>query len=103
MYRYGMLFLLALLAGCQTTHEQMIAQGYPPVFADGFQDGCSSGQQAAGAIGGTFKKDVPRYLKQPEYATGWDDGFRQCQAIRDLADREDYHHPLGTTRRPGTR
>jgi hypothetical protein len=26
----------------------LIAKGYPPAFADGFDDGCVSGRQAAG-------------------------------------------------------
>lgn len=70
---------LALLGGCQSSAEQLLAQGYPAAFADGFQAGCSSGREAAGATG-HFGKDVPRYLAQAEYAQGWDDGFRQCQA-----------------------
>ena len=71
MWRTGLLVALWIaLAGCQTTHEQLLAQGYPPAFADGFSDGCSSGRQAAGVITGAFKKDVPRYLKDANYAEG---------------------------------
>ncbi|MCO7555026.1 hypothetical protein [Metapseudomonas otitidis] len=68
-----------LLAGCETTHDYLVAQGYPPAFADGYQDGCSSGRQAAGAITGEFRKDVPRYLRDRTYAEGWGDGFEQCK------------------------
>lgn len=68
-----------LLGGCQSTRELMQAEGYPPAFVDGFEAGCSSGRQAAGALD-SFRKDVPRYLAAPLYAEGWDDGFRQCQA-----------------------
>jgi hypothetical protein len=68
-----------LLSGCQSTRELLQAEGYPPAFVDGFEAGCSSGRQAAGALDG-FRKDVPRYLVAPLYAQGWDDGFRQCQA-----------------------
>lgn len=41
-----------------------------------------------------FRKNVPRYLKDKQYAEGWSDGFRQCQAMRESEDREDYrsHH-----------
>lgn len=67
-----------LLGGCQSTREQMMAEGYPAPFIDGFEAGCSSGRQAAGALE-SFRKDVPRYLQQPQYAQGWDDGFRQCK------------------------
>ena len=73
------LFVAGLLGGCQSTREQLRAEGYPPAFIDGFEAGCSSGRQAAGALG-SFRKDVPRYLEQPLYAEGWEDGFRQCQA-----------------------
>jgi hypothetical protein len=69
MWRYaGMLGVLLLIAGCQSTHEDLIARGYPPAFADGFDDGCVSGRQAAGSISGEFRKNVPRYLKDKRYA-----------------------------------
>ncbi|MBD8496308.1 hypothetical protein IFR09_17750 [Pseudomonas syringae] len=86
--RIALLGLIVVLAGCQSTHEQLLAEGYPPAFADGFQDGCGSGRQAAGAIGGQYRKNVPRDLKEPLYAKGWADGFRQCQAMQVNHDRE---------------
>lgn len=86
----SVLGLLLLCAGCQSTHEDLIARGYPPAFADGFDDGCISGRQAAGAITGEFRKNVPRYLKDSQYAEGWGDGFRQCQAMLENQDREQY-------------
>jgi hypothetical protein len=73
-----------LLVGCQSTREQMTAEGYPGPFIDGFEAGCSSGRQTTGALD-SFRKDVPRYLQQPEYAQGWDDGFRQCQEALESA------------------
>ena len=86
--------VLLVVSGCQSTHDDLIAKGYPPAFADGFDDGCSSGLQAAGAISGEYRKNVPRYLKDGDYAEGWSDGFRQCQAMRESQDRDDYrsHH-----------
>lgn len=86
--RIALLGLIVVLAGCQSTHEQLVAEGYPPAFADGFQDGCGSGRQAAGAIGGVYRKDVPRDVKEPLYAKGWNDGFRQCQAMQQNRDRD---------------
>ena len=70
---------LGLLAGCQTTAQRMLAEGYPPLYARGYQDGCGSGRQAAGALA-EFRKDVTTYLGDVRYASGRDDGFRQCQA-----------------------
>ncbi|KTB82475.1 lipoprotein [Pseudomonas syringae] len=90
MKRYWLLLSLAIvLAGCQSTRDQMLAEGYPPGFADGYQDGCGSGREAAGASTGLFKKNVPRYLKEKLYAEGWTDGFRQCQAAQNNRDRFD--------------
>jgi hypothetical protein len=90
--RWGVLWLVVLIAGCQSTHDRLLAEGYPPAFADGFQDGCGSGRQAAGSISGLFHKDVPRYLREPFYAQGWSDGFRQCQAMLESRDRLDIEH-----------
>lgn len=66
------------LVGCQSLREQMLAASYPPNFVDGFEAGCSSGRAAAGPLG-QFDKDVPRYMSEPVYAQGWEDGFRQCE------------------------
>lgn len=71
--------LVPLLSACQSTRDYMLAQGYSAAFATGYEDGCVSGNSAAKALG-AFRKDVPVYLHEPQYATGWDDGFRQCQA-----------------------
>tara|TARA_R110000850_G_scaffold132348_2_gene253393 strand:+ start:177 stop:548 length:372 start_codon:yes stop_codon:yes gene_type:complete len=79
-----------LLCACQNTREQMQAEGYPPAFIDGFEAGCSSGRQAAGALD-AFRKDVPRYLAAPLYAQGWDDGFRQCQVTQQSAFEREWH------------
>ncbi|MCF7532185.1 hypothetical protein [Pseudomonas petrae] len=78
--RWAVLWCVVVVAGCQSTHDQLLAEGYPPAFADGFQDGCGSGRQSIDVIKGQFKKDVPRYLRDTLYAQGWSDGFRQCQA-----------------------
>ncbi|MCQ4326469.1 hypothetical protein CXK94_11900 [Stutzerimonas stutzeri] len=61
------------LAGCQGVPGQLAGDDYPPEYAEGFR--------AAGALA-QFRKDVPHYMSQPLYAEGWDDGFRQCQALQ---------------------
>lgn len=73
------LLLVPLLSACQSTRDYMLAQGYSAAFATGYEDGCVSGNSAAKALG-AFRKNVPVYLQDTQYATGWDDGFRQCQA-----------------------
>lgn len=84
--------LLAGLAGCASTHDELLARGYPPPYADGYKDGCGSGRQAAGSLG-TFTKDVPRYTSETFYSGGWDDGFRQCQTmlLNEQRQRNDAH------------
>lgn len=82
--------LLALLAGCESTHDYLLRQGYPPAYADGFRDGCSSGREAAGSISGGFQKQVPRYLADHQYEGGWDDGFRQCKDMAATEERRQY-------------
>lgn len=92
MWRFWLgLCVAMLLSGCETTHEQMLGQGFPPAYADGFEDGCSSGRQAAGVPAGDFRKNVPRYLQERQYESGWDDGFRQCQAMQERAEQQRYH------------
>jgi len=86
----ALLVAVALLGGCQSTRERLLAQGYPAPFVSGFEDGCGSGRQAAGALA-EFRKNVPAYLADRYYATGWDDGFRQCQA----SVNSDFEHHVG--------
>lgn len=69
------------LSGCQSAPDLSTGDDYPPEYAEGFRAGCASGRQAAGALA-QFRKDVPRYMSQPLYAEGWNDGYRQCQAMQ---------------------
>ncbi|MDZ5604715.1 hypothetical protein SJI00_18255 [Pseudomonas sp. RP23018S] len=91
MLRYSIgLWIALLVGGCQSVNEQMRAAGYPPAYADGYQDGCSSGREAADVRVGDFRKNVPRYLAERQYETGWDDGFRQCQSTQASQESRDY-------------
>lgn len=69
------------LGGCQSMPGQLAGEDYPPEYAEGFRVGCGSGRHVGGALA-QFRKDVPRYLNQPLYAEGWNDGYRQCQAMQ---------------------
>lgn len=80
------------LSGCQSTQEHMLAEGYPLAFVDGFAAGCSSGRKAAGSLD-SFRKDVPRYLQDRLYASGWEDGFRQCHGELEAEIERDLHKP----------
>ena len=66
----------------------MIKQGYPLSYADGFDDGCHSGNQAGGSLFDEFKKDVRRFDNDKDYAQGWSDGFRQCETKQEAIQRQ---------------
>lgn len=76
------------LAGCVSTQEAMIKQGYPPAYAQGFDDGCHSGRKAGGSLFDQFRKDVPRFERDKDYALGWSDAFRQCETEQENALRQ---------------
>jgi hypothetical protein len=71
------------LAACGSTKEALIEQGFPPGYAEGYDDGCSSGKADAGSLLAESRKDASRYGADDQYSQGWDAGFAQCQ--RDTA------------------
>ena len=79
---------LLLVTGCATQKEKMIEEGYPLSYADGFDDGCHSGNQAGGSLFDQFKKDVTRFDSDNDYAQGWSDGFRQCESEQEEIQRQ---------------
>ena len=66
----------------------MKSQGYPAAYAEGFEDGCHSGKKAGGSYFDQFKKDVPRFNSDSDYAQGWSDAFRQCETEQEALDRQ---------------
>jgi hypothetical protein len=68
------------LAACGSVRQTMIGQGFPPAYADGYADGCSSGEKAAGGLFDETRKDTARYGADRQYAQGWDSGCRQCRS-----------------------
>lgn len=85
---FVMLTGLMVLTGCVSQKESMIKQGYPLSYADGFDDGCHSGNQAGGNMFEQFKKDVKRFDADKQYAQGWSDGFRQCESQQEAIQRQ---------------
>ncbi len=77
-----------LLSGCVSQKEQMIKEGYPASYADGFDDGCHSGKKAGGNMFEQFKKDTRRFEYDSQYAQGWSDGFRQCETEEESMQRQ---------------
>lgn len=66
----AMLVVASLAAGCATTSETMVRQGFPPAYAQGLDDGCRSGRKAGGSLFDQFRKDVRRFDVDHDYATG---------------------------------
>jgi hypothetical protein len=67
------------LAACGSVKETMLARGFPPAYAEGYADGCSSGNKAAGGLFDQTRKDMTRYGTDRQYTQGWDSGFQQCR------------------------
>ncbi|NMQ21408.1 hypothetical protein E4P82_20690 [Candidatus Competibacter phosphatis] len=74
--------------GCATQKETMIKEGYPLSYAEGFDDGCHSGNKAGGSLFDQFKKDTRRFEQDSQYAQGWSDGFRQCESQQEATQRQ---------------
>jgi len=76
-----------LLGGCASTTENMISQGYGPSYAQGYDNGCVSGKNAAGSMFDQFTKNVNRYNRDVKYMQGWNDGFRTCKSQFEQIER----------------
>jgi len=79
---------MILFAGCATQKEIMLQQGHSLAYAEGFEDGCHSGNKAEGSLFDQFKKDENRFAKHKKYTQGWSDGFRQCESEQEALDRQ---------------
>lgn len=79
------------LTACSSVYDDMLSQGYSPEYARGYDDGCHSGNQAAGSYTDAFTKNNYEYQREPEYADGWRDGFQLCQVKmqRTISQAED--------------
>ena len=63
------------ILGCTSTRERFIEAGYHPAYADGYEDGHTSGYYVARGRALRTKKDTYRYDRETEYRRGWDDGY----------------------------
>jgi hypothetical protein len=79
------------LAACGSVRETKIKQGFPPAYADGYADGCSSGRAAAGGVFDETRKDTTRYGTDRQYTEGWDNAFQQCRSDMAATVRSDEH------------
>lgn len=82
------ILLILCLSGCASQKEIMINKGYPPDYAQGYQDGCASGNNAAGSMMDQFSKDVRLYKDNSNYHQGWNDGYKQCKAKQEAFQKQ---------------
>jgi hypothetical protein len=68
------------LAACASVKETMLERGFPPAYAEGYADGCSSGREAAGGLFDETRKDTTRYGTDRQYTQGWDSAFPRCES-----------------------
>jgi hypothetical protein len=78
----GLAALIAtlVLAACGSVKDAMLERGLPPAYAEGYDDGCSSGKEAAGGLFAETRKDSDRYGTDDQYTQGWSDGFEKCRS-----------------------
>ena len=74
--------------GMRVTEGRMVKDGYPLAYAEGFDDGCHSGNKAGGSLFDEFRKDVSRFARENQYAQEWSDGFRQCESQQEATQRQ---------------
>jgi hypothetical protein len=89
------LMALTVLAACASIEDTLIARGYPPAYAEGYDDGCASGKAAAGGLFATAQEDQSRYQDSAsQYVRGWDAGYQKCLAdTRAMVNDARNRHP----------
>jgi len=70
--------LLVGLSGCKTPPNELMGPGHTPMYADGFNDGCSSGRVTQNPVVGWYKKDTKLFESDKQYAQGWNEGYQKC-------------------------
>jgi hypothetical protein len=69
----------------------MIKRGFPPAYAEGYADGCSSGGSDAGGVFDETRKDMTRYGTDRRYTRGWDNAFQQFRSDMAAIVASDQH------------
>jgi hypothetical protein len=71
--------IAALLTSCATEGQRLMNEGASPAYAQGFDDGCSSGKKSAGDMFSQFHKNVQEFRSNQDYRQGWNDGHEECR------------------------
>jgi hypothetical protein len=75
MKKFFLLIAVALMSACAPPKKDANVNlaGYPPAFRAGYLDGCDSSKRASGQT-----RDDDRFKNDPQYASGWRDGYDIC-------------------------
>ncbi|HKB83495.1 MAG TPA: hypothetical protein VKD04_09855 [Burkholderiales bacterium] len=75
MKKSFLLITAVLICACAPTKKDANVNlaGYPPAFRAGYLDGCDSSKRTSGQT-----RDEARFKNDPQYATGWRDGYDIC-------------------------
>ena len=79
-----------VLAACTSTEDALLQRGFSAAYADGYEQGCASGEAAAdrGDPAAAPADDRHDRAGQREYAQGWEAGFTSCRRDRQTMLRE---------------
>lgn len=75
MKKFSLLIAAALICACAPPKKDANVNlaGYPPAFRAGYLDGCESSKRTGGQT-----RDEDRFKHDPQYASGWRDGYDIC-------------------------
>ncbi len=71
------LLIAIVISGCA---EVILKAESSPAFVAGYNDGCASGSSTVDttSLTNTYTKNAARYNAEPDYANGWQNGYREC-------------------------
>jgi len=71
--------LLSSLSGCGTPPPNpLMPPGHTAIYAEGFNDGCSTGRVTRNPVVGWYRKDTKLFESDKQYAQGWNEGYQKC-------------------------
>ena len=77
---FACLLSVLFLAGCASEGQRLMQEGASAEYAQGYDDGCSSGKKSAGDMFAQFHKNVRAYQSNSDYRQGWNDGHEECKS-----------------------
>jgi hypothetical protein len=73
-----LMVLVAILSALAACGDQFLRAGSSQAYLDGYNDGCTNGSSTASNLTGQFTRNEARYNSEPDYASGWLNGNREC-------------------------